>query len=257
MISKKILIVDDNKVDRTALCNLLKPKGYELILAEDGADAINTARREKLDLIILDIIHPPDVAHGGGVPWDGFLILSWMRRIEQVKDVPVIFVSGGSPLEYQEKAAKAGAVAFFKKPFTANEFLKAVSDQLSSRSQALGPRKRVLFVDDEGDWRLVAGSCLEDAGFQVVTAKDQAEALKRMECATLDGIVLDLNLAGQNGLLLMELLKQMHPGVPILIYTGQDLDKAAVQSILAQGARQYLKKGSMAELCSTLKAMVN
>ena len=117
--------------------------------------------------------------------------------------------------------------------------------------------KRILFVDDEGDWRVVVGSFLQDAGFEVVTAKDAAEALQRMETFKLDGIVLDLNLGGENGLLLMELLKQKHPGVPILIYTGQEHDEVAIQGMIKQGARKYLRKGSMADLCNTLKNMVN
>jgi DNA-binding NarL/FixJ family response regulator len=78
-----------------------------------------------------------------------------------------------------------------------------------------------------------------------------------MEAVKLDAIVLDLNLAGENGLLLMEFLKQKHPGVPILIYTGMDHDAVKIQEMLKGGAKQYLRKGSMAELCSTLKSMVN
>jgi CheY-like chemotaxis protein len=118
-------------------------------------------------------------------------------------------------------------------------------------------KKRILFVDDEQDWRQVVGNCLEAAGFQVVTAKDATEALRRMETLELEGIVLDLNLGGENGLLLMELLKQKLPGVPILVYTGMDLEPEVIQSILQQGAKQYLRKGSMSELCETLRKMVN
>ena len=78
-----------------------------------------------------------------------------------------------------------------------------------------------------------------------------------METVKLDAIILDLNLGGQNGLLLMELLKQRHPGMPILIYTGMTNDNSAIQEMLKSGAKKYLRKGSMAELCETLKGMVN
>ena len=142
------------------------------------------------------------------------------------------------------------------KPIDAGELMAAIGQALDSARPNL-PQKRVLFVDDEGDWRFVAGTCLEDAGFEVMTAKDAAEALRRMETLKLDGIVLDVNLAGENGLLLMEFLKQKHPGVPILIYSGMDHDSAAIQTMLKQGARHYLRKGSMADLCNTLKGMVN
>ena len=55
----------------------------------------------------------------------------------------------------------------------------------------------------------------------------------------------------------MEFLKQKHPGIPILIYTGYQHDDEAVRNMLKQGAQKYLRKGSMTELCNTLKSMVN
>jgi CheY-like chemotaxis protein len=257
MDKKKILVVDDDKVQTTALSAKLRSSGFDVLVAEDGAQAISTARREKLDLILLDILFPPDVAHGGGVPWDGFLILNWLRRLEEAKHVPVIFITGADPAKYERRALAGGAVKFFRKPINSEQLLTAVQQAFLPEKPLVPEKKKVLFVDDEGDWRFVAGTCLEDAGFQVVTAKDAAEALRRMETLKLDGIVLDVNLGGENGLLLLEFLKQKHPGVPILVYTGMDHDSATIETILKQGASQYLRKGSMSDLCSTLKNMVN
>jgi CheY-like chemotaxis protein len=263
MNGKRVLVVDDNLVDARALSSKLRSEGYEVVLAQDGAAAVSTARKQKLDLILLDVLFPPDVGHGGGVPWDGFLILDWIRRLDGAKHVPIIFVTGADPKKYRERAMKAGAANFFSKPVKVNEMIAAVNALLGQVGPQPGPlpavsiKKTVLFVDDEGDWRLVAGECLRDAGFNILTAKDEAEALRRMETVKLDAIILDLNLAGQNGLLLMELLKQRHPGVPVLIYTGMDHDNSAITEMLKSGAKKYLRKGSMTELCDTLKAMVN
>jgi len=88
MDRKTILIVDDDRVVQQALALKLKASGYDVLEAEDGAAAVSTVRRQKPDLILLDISFPPDVAHGGGVPWDGFLILNWLRRLDEGKDVP-------------------------------------------------------------------------------------------------------------------------------------------------------------------------
>jgi CheY-like chemotaxis protein len=257
MHGKKILIVDDSQVDLRMLSLKLNANGYEVLRAEDGASAVSTARREKPDLILLDISFPPDVAHGGGVPWDGFLILNWLRRLEEAKDIPVIFISGKERSKTESRALQAGAVRYFQKPVNCDDLLTTIQKELASPKKGHQAKKRILFVDDEGDWRFVAGACLQDAGFEVVTAKDLTEALQRLETPRLDGIVLDLNLAGENGLLLMEFLKQKHPGIPILIYTGYQHDDEAVQNMLKQGARKYLRKGSMTELCDTLKSMVN
>jgi tubulin-specific chaperone A len=254
---KTILIVDDDRVVQATLSAKLKSVGYDVLEADDGAAAVSTVRRQKPDLILLDISFPPDVAHGGGVPWDGFLILNWLRRLDEGKDVPVIFITGSDPAKYKSRALAAGAVSYFQKPVATDQLLALIAKELTAPGTCAQAKKRVLFVDDEGDWRFVAGTCLQDAGFEVLTAKDAAEALRRMEAFQLDAIILDLNLGGENGLLLMELLKQKHPGVPILIYTGQEHDAEAIQKMLKQGARQYLRKGSMTDLCNTLKTMVN
>jgi CheY-like chemotaxis protein len=265
MNGKRVLVVDDNLVDARALSSKLRAEGYEVVLAQDGAAAVSTARQQKLDLIILDVVYPPDVGHGGGVAWDGFLIMNWIRRLDEARHVPMIFVTRADPKKYRDRAMQAGAAYFFSKPIKADEVIAAVNAALGVNAPlaqlgslpGISGKKTVLFVDDEGDWRFVAGECLRDAGFNILTAKDEAEALRRMETVKLDGIVLDLNLAGQNGLLLMELLKQRHPGVPVLIYTGMDHNDRAITEMLKSGAKKYLRKGSMTELCDTLRAMVN
>ncbi|MGH7967652.1 MAG: response regulator, partial [Limisphaerales bacterium] len=83
-------------------------------------------RRDHPDLILLDINFPPDVSHGGGVAWDGFLILDWLRRMEEAKDVPVIIISGGDPAVLCGRSQAAGALAFLHKPIHSTELLKAV-----------------------------------------------------------------------------------------------------------------------------------
>jgi DNA-binding response OmpR family regulator len=108
----------------------LKAERYEVLVASDGSEAISIARREKLDLILLDIVFPPDVAHGGGVAWDGFLILSWLRRLEEAKHVPVIFISEADPKKYEQRALAEGAVKLFRKPVDGDQLLAAVREVL-------------------------------------------------------------------------------------------------------------------------------
>jgi CheY-like chemotaxis protein len=122
----KILIADDNIVILKALSLKFKSKGYEVRTAMDGSTAVSCVRRERPDLIILDINFPPDVAHGGGIAWDGFLILDWLRRIDEVRDTPIIFITSGESAKFKEKAMAAGAVAFFEKPINQDEMLQII-----------------------------------------------------------------------------------------------------------------------------------
>ncbi len=73
---KKLLVVDDNEVILKTISVKLKSAGFTVFTALEGADAVSLVRKEKPDLIVLDIGFPPDV---GGVPWDGFRIMEWLR----------------------------------------------------------------------------------------------------------------------------------------------------------------------------------
>src|SRR5260370_32548365 len=75
MNGKRVLVVDDNLMDARALSSKLRSEGYEVLLAQDGAAAVSTVRKQKLHLIFLYITFPPDLAHGGGLPWAAFFIV--------------------------------------------------------------------------------------------------------------------------------------------------------------------------------------
>ncbi|HWH70617.1 MAG TPA: response regulator [Candidatus Sulfotelmatobacter sp.] len=136
---KRILVVDDNKVILKAMAFKLKSSGYDVLMAEDGSEAVSTARQQKPDLILLDINFPPDVAHGGGVPWDGFLIMDWLRRLKEAQEIPVIIVTGGEAATYKERALAAGAVGFFQKPVKPEELLAAIRQALGETAGAIPP----------------------------------------------------------------------------------------------------------------------
>jgi CheY-like chemotaxis protein len=122
----KILVADDNVVVLKTVAIKLKSAGYEVRTAMDGSTAISCVRRERPDLIILDINFPADVSRGGGIAWDGFLILDWLRRIDEVRDTPIIFITSGEPAKFRDKALSTGAVAFFQKPIDQDEMITVI-----------------------------------------------------------------------------------------------------------------------------------
>ena len=126
MNRKKILVVDDSEIILTTLSMKLKASGYDVLTAPDGAVGVSTARRERPDLILLDISFPPDVAHGGGVSWDGFLIMDWLHRMDEAKKIPIIIITGAEPERYKSRCLAAGAIAFFQKPINNDELLAAI-----------------------------------------------------------------------------------------------------------------------------------
>jgi CheY-like chemotaxis protein len=132
--SKKILVVDDDPVVLRTLELKLKAKGYDVITACEGSQAINITRREKPDLMLLDVNFPPDVAHGGGVPWNGFVITQWLRRLNETNRLPIIVISGTDKAEYPQQASAVGANAFLKKPINNDELLASIDTALCQKA---------------------------------------------------------------------------------------------------------------------------
>lgn len=131
MNRKKILVVDDNEVIVRTLSLKLKSGDYDVITAMDGAEAVAAARTKKPDLILLDISFPPEVS---GVPWDGFRIIQWLKRMDEAKNIPIVVITGSDASKYKDRALAEGAVAFFQKPVNNDELLATVG-------QILGPNK--------------------------------------------------------------------------------------------------------------------
>jgi len=130
MNPKRILFVEGDERFLKALARTFVAEGYEVLLAEDGAGAVSTARQEQPDLILLSIYFPPDVAHGGGVSWDGFLILSWIRKMEELKATRVVIVGDEDSAELREQARSAGASGYFPKTCGPDQLLSMVRQLL-------------------------------------------------------------------------------------------------------------------------------
>jgi CheY-like chemotaxis protein len=126
MSAKKILVVDDSAVVLKTLELKLKAAGFNVITANEGGGALTIIRRDRPDLILLDIDFPPDVSHGGGIAWNGILIMQWLGRIEEAKDIPIIIITGQDPEKYRSQAMKLGARGFFSKPVNHEALSQAI-----------------------------------------------------------------------------------------------------------------------------------
>ncbi len=127
MNRQKILIVDDDPVIVKAMSMKLASAGYQTISAADASGALTAARKEKPDLILLDINFPIDV----GVSWDGFKVIAWLQRIDEAKGTPVVVISGGDAAKFEKRAIEAGAIAYFQKPVDNDKLIALIKKTLS------------------------------------------------------------------------------------------------------------------------------
>ncbi len=75
----------------------------------------------------------------GGVASDVFLIMDWLRHIQEAKNIPFIIITGGDQVKYEKRSLNAGAVAFFRKPIEHEGLLNLIRRTLGETSEQATP----------------------------------------------------------------------------------------------------------------------
>jgi two-component system cell cycle response regulator len=124
---KTILIIDDSRLIREMLKDILEPAGYRLVEAENGKEAIAQGRRHRPDLIIIDIVMP----HMDGI--DATRILS---RTTETAGIPIIILTSRTSTADIKAGLEAGAVDYITKPFDGVELLGRVNSAVKIKEFA-------------------------------------------------------------------------------------------------------------------------
>ena len=117
----KILYVEDNPDNVYMLTRRLKKKGFELIIAGDGQEGIDKAIEESPDLILMDLSLPT---------MDGWTATAEIKKIEGVKDIPIIALSAHAMPEHRDRAIKAGCSDYDTKPVDINRLLSKMEQYI-------------------------------------------------------------------------------------------------------------------------------
>ena len=115
---KKILLVDDTDTILLFLKTLLAGHDFEFLTAKNGAEAVEKARRERPDLVLLDIFMPV---------MDGIEACRVMKGDPELKDIPVVIVTARSEAENVERCLDAGCDDYVFKPVRKLELLDKIN----------------------------------------------------------------------------------------------------------------------------------
>lgn len=122
MSTRKVLVVDDSWTELAMMVAPLRERGYEVITASDGSEAIEKALAERPNCIVLDILLPGQ---------NGFQVCRQLKQMDQTRDIPIILVSvKDSPLD-RRWGLQQGAAAYLPKPFPASELVESVSSVIA------------------------------------------------------------------------------------------------------------------------------
>ncbi len=117
-MKKKILVVDDDPKIITLSKFILEKNGYEVLTSNGGKKAIEMAKNEKPDLIILDIMMPE---------MDGYQVCERLKKNKNTKQIPIMMLTALDMGQDFEKALKKGADWYITKPFEADHLLKRIN----------------------------------------------------------------------------------------------------------------------------------
>jgi CheY-like chemotaxis protein len=120
---KKILVVDDLPESIRLVKKVLEARGYKVIEAQTGADAINAAQTELPDLILMDVRLP------GGI--DGLEATRRIKALSQLAHIPILAMTASVKLEDIHRALDAGCVGFIRKPIDIDELPKQVAQYIA------------------------------------------------------------------------------------------------------------------------------
>jgi len=104
----RVLVVDDNKINRMMLARVLDQQGHTVALAEDGRQALDMLQAQPFDLVLLDIVMPEI---------DGYQVLEQMKGDSQLRDIPVVVISAVEEMKSVVHCIEMGAEDYLPKPF--------------------------------------------------------------------------------------------------------------------------------------------
>ena len=123
----KILIAEDEPDIRDLITFTLRFAGYEVVAASNGEEAVEMARQEMPDMILLDVRMPKKT---------GYEACQMIKADPQMKDIPVLFLSAKGQESEIQTGLQAGATEYLLKPFAPDELVQRIQDVLSRTGNA-------------------------------------------------------------------------------------------------------------------------
>jgi CheY-like chemotaxis protein len=118
----RLLLVEDNEMNRDMLSRRLQRKGYEILIAVDGQEGVDKARREKPDLILLDMSLPV---------MDGWEAARLLKGEDGTREIPIIALTAHAMSGDREKAIEAGCDEYDTKPVELPRLLEKIQTLLA------------------------------------------------------------------------------------------------------------------------------
>ncbi len=242
--NKRILVVDDERIDRAAVRETLTALEVTVDEAGNGMEALEKLSEDRYDLVIMNLKMPL---------MNGYEATEKMRKGaagSEAAVVPIVAYTAGPYYIAYNKTKKAGMQGLITKPCMHTELIKQLADilhdfqfQKSSTENLKG--KSLLIADDSSFNRIALKTVLEKQGILTDEAVDGADALKKLENGSFDLVLMDIRMPLEDGIKATNRIRQsVDPGlssVPVIGLSG-DSDEGSIQEAMHAGMNDYLVK---------------
>jgi CheY-like chemotaxis protein len=224
-----LLIVEDDPHYARVIMDLARDKGFKVLVAMRGADALDLAKQFQPTAVSLDVFLPDML---------GWTVLSQLKQNPLTRHIPVQIITLD---EDRQHALARGAFSFVTKP-TTTEGVEAALARIKEYAQPR--RKRLLVVEDNAAEQLSISELLGSDDIDIVTVGTGAAALATLREEPCDCVVLDLRLPDMTGFEVLEQIRadQVLSDVPVVVFTGRELS-AEEDAQLHTMARSIVVKG--------------
>ena len=205
-----LLIVEDDVHYARIVCDLSREKGFKVLVAHRGAEALALAREYYPTAVSLDVALPDML---------GWTVLNHLKQDPATRHIPVQMLTMDEDWHH---GLSHGAFAFVTKP-TTTEGLSAAIARI--RDYSSPRRKRLLVVEDEPSQQISIEALLGHDDIDVKVVSTGGAALEAVAGESFDCVVLDLRLPDMSGFELLERLGKTQNGneLPVVVFTGKDL----------------------------------
>ena len=224
-----LLIVEDDPHYARVLIDLARDKGFKVLVANRGAEALDLAKQFQPTAVSLDVFLPDML---------GWTVLSQLKHNPLTRHIPVQIITLD---EDRQHALARGAFSFVNKP-TTTEGVAAALSQI--KEYAKPRRKRLLIVEDNAAEQLSIKALLDHEDIEILTTDTGAGALSTLRESACDCVVLDLRLPDMSGFDVLDQIRNDDSlsNVPVVVFTGRELS-AEEDAELHTMARSIVVKG--------------
>ena len=179
-IKQRILVVDDSKMNREILCEMLKDD-FEIIEATNGQECVSLIEQygKEISLVLLDIVMPV---------MDGFEILMYMNRNHWIEDVPVIMISSEESENYIRKAFKFGVSDYISRPFDSKVVYQRVFNTIKLYAKQ---RRLISMVSDQMHEKEKNNQMMVEVLSQIMEFRNRESGLHVVHINTLTRLLLE------------------------------------------------------------------